>query len=54
MKQWRCLICDFIYNEELGFPKGDIPAGTLWRDVPNTWKCPDCEVGKEDFELLNN
>ena len=26
--------------------------GTKWEDVPDDWTCPDCGVGKEDFELI--
>jgi rubredoxin len=22
-----------------------------WDDVPDDWLCPDCGVGKEDFEM---
>jgi rubredoxin-NAD+ reductase len=27
-------------------------SGTRWEDVPEDWLCPDCGVGKEDFEQL--
>ena len=23
-----------------------------WEDVPEDWVCPDCGVGKEDFEMV--
>ncbi|HIL22137.1 MAG TPA: rubredoxin, partial [Alcanivorax sp.] len=26
--------------------------GTAWDDVPEDWVCPDCGVGKEDFEMV--
>lgn len=29
-----------------------IGPGTRWEDVPDDWLCPDCGVGKEDFEML--
>ncbi|MCB1629790.1 MAG: rubredoxin, partial [Xanthomonadales bacterium] len=29
-----------------------IEAGTRWEDVPESWMCPDCGVGKSDFEMV--
>lgn len=52
MKQWQCIVCGFIYDEEVGIPHEGIPAGTRWEDVPDTWVCPDCAVGKADFEMV--
>lgn len=51
MKKYRCLICGFEYDEEVGIPEEGIAAGTRWQDVPDTWICPDCGAGKDDFEM---
>ena len=51
MKRWQCIICGFIYDEEKGIPEDGIPGGTRWEDIPDDWMCPDCGVGKEDFEM---
>lgn len=51
MKKWRCLVCDFVYDEEKGLPFEGIPAGTRWEDVPDDWTCPDCGAGKLDFVM---
>lgn len=48
---WECLICGFIYDEALGWPEDGIAPGTRWADVPDDWLCPDCGVGKDDFEM---
>lgn len=53
-KKYRCLVCDFIYDEELGWEEDGIAAGTRWEDIPDDWYCPDCGVGKEDFELMTD
>ena len=42
----------FVYDEAKGLPDVGIPPGTRWEDVPEDWLCPDCGVGKEDFELI--
>ncbi|GAA6132408.1 MULTISPECIES: rubredoxin [Halopseudomonas] len=52
MKKWQCIVCGFIYDEAEGWPDDGIAAGTPWEDVPADWMCPDCGVGKEDFEMI--
>lgn len=52
MKKWLCTICGLIYDEAKGWPSEGIPAGTRWEDVPDDWLCPDCGVGKADFEMI--
>ncbi|CAG0912079.1 unnamed protein product, partial [Cyprideis torosa] len=52
MKKWMCVICGLIYDEAEGWPDDGIAPGTRWEDVPDDWTCPDCGVGKEDFEML--
>ena len=52
MKKWECIVCGLIYDEAAGWPDDGIAPGTKWEDVPEDWCCPDCGVGKEDFELM--
>ena len=52
MKKWECIVCGWIYDEEKGWPEDGIAAGTRWEDVPEDWLCPDCGVGKQDFEMV--
>jgi rubredoxin-NAD+ reductase len=52
MSKWECIVCGLIYDEKEGWPDDGIEPGTKWQDVPDDWLCPDCGVGKEDFELL--
>ena len=47
-----CVICGYVYDEELGAPDEGIDPGTRWEDVSPTWTCPDCGATKEDFELI--
>lgn len=51
-KKYECVICGFIYDEAEGLPDDGIPAGTRWADIPDDWECPDCGIGKADFDLL--
>ena len=50
-KVFECTICGFIYDEEKGLPEEGIAPGTKWDDVPEDWQCPDCNVGKSDFDM---
>jgi rubredoxin len=50
MQKWRCTICDYIYDPEIGDPDGDVDPGTPFEDLPDDWVCPDCGVEKDMFE----
>ncbi|MEE4661142.1 MAG: FAD-dependent oxidoreductase [Halieaceae bacterium] len=52
MRKWECIVCGLVYDEAKGWPDDGIAPGTKWEDVPEDWLCPDCGVGKEDFELI--
>ena len=51
-KTWVCIVCGWVYDEEAGAPDEGIAPGTRWDDIPDYWVCPDCGVGKEDFEMV--
>ncbi len=52
MKQYVCIVCNYIYDPARGIPEDGIPAGTAFEDIPDDWACPECGVSKEDFELV--
>ena len=52
MSKWECIVCALVNADKEGGPHDGIAPGTKWEDVPEDWLCPDCGVGKEDFELL--
>ncbi len=51
-KTYMCVVCGFMYREAEGSPEHGIMPGTRWEDVPADWTCPDCGVGKADFEMV--
>ncbi|MDT8437692.1 MAG: rubredoxin [Wenzhouxiangellaceae bacterium] len=51
-KQWMCVVCGWIYDEETGDPDSGLAPGTRWDEIPESWVCPDCGAGKEDFEMI--
>lgn len=52
MKTYMCIVCGWIYEEENGWPDDGIEPGTCWEDIPDDWKCPECGVGKTDFQMM--
>lgn len=48
--EWRCTMCSYLYEPRKGDRQGGIPRGTAFKDLPDTWVCPLCGVGKEQFE----
>ena len=51
-KTYQCILCAFVDDEEKGYPEAGLAPGTRWADVPDTFKCPDCEAMKADFEII--
>ena len=51
-KKWECVVCGWTYDEEQGHPDDGIAPGTKWEDIPDDWVCPECGVGKEDFDMI--
>jgi pyruvate oxidase len=49
MGKWRCRVCGYIYDEERGETATATPAGTTFSSLPDTWRCPICQAGKEAF-----
>lgn len=50
MDKYVCTVCGYIYDPAEGDPTQDIPAGTKFADLPDTWVCPECGVPKDQFE----
>ena len=52
MDKYECIACGYIYDPEIGDPTADIAPGTAFEDLPDDWVCPDCGVGKDQFEKI--
>lgn len=52
MSKYRCLVCGYIYDPAIGDSANGYPAGTKFEDLPDTWTCPECGVGKDQFEKI--
>ncbi len=49
MKKFVCDVCGYIYDPELGDPDSKMPAGTSFDALPDSWVCPLCGAGKDNF-----
>lgn len=53
MKKYRCIICGYVYDPEVGDPDSGIAPGTAFEDIPEDWVCPLCGVDKSNFEPVD-
>jgi rubredoxin len=53
MEKWECQACGYIYDPAVGDPANGVPAGTSFENLPDTWICPQCGVGKEFFQKVS-
>ena len=52
MKKYICDVCGYVYDPAVGDPDNDIPAGRAFEDLPDSWLCPLCGVGKDEFSVV--
>ena len=52
MQKYVCLVCGYIYDPETGDETQEIDTYTAFETLPDSWVCPVCGVGKDQFEPL--
>ena len=52
MAKYKCTVCGYIYDPKIGDPDNGIKPGTSFEDIPDSWVCPECGVGKDMFEKI--
>lgn len=53
MKKYKCTVCGWIYDPEIGDPDNGIEPGIPFEDLPDDFVCPLCGEGKEVFEAID-
>jgi len=53
MVKYRCTVCGWIYDPEIGDPDGGVAPGTAFEDIPDDWQCPVCGAAKSEFEKVD-
>lgn len=51
-RQWCCIVCNHVFDEKLGEPANGIEAGSAFEEIDDDWKCPGCQVGKSQFDCI--
>ena len=49
----ECGVCWTVYDPAEGDPVWQIPAGTPFADLPEDWRCPNCDAAKARFLRLD-
>jgi rubredoxin len=49
MIRYKCVVCGYIYDPEQGEPDAGIAPGTAFSDLPDSYICPVCGAGKDEF-----
>ena len=52
MAKYKCSVCGWIYDPEIGDEEGGIAPGTPFVTLPDDWVCPVCGAVKSDFEKI--
>ena len=45
----ECGVCWWTYDPQTGDEAADIPAGVPFAALPEGWRCPSCDAGKDKF-----
>lgn len=51
--KYICDVCGYIYDFNIGDSAHGIKSNTLFKDLPEDWKCPICGVGKDKFSKIS-
>ncbi len=46
---YECRACGYVYEPAKGDNQGNIAPGTLFTDLPESWRCPVCGVPTSQF-----
>ena len=45
----ECRICWYVYDPAQGDEFEQIPPGTAFADLPDHWRCPQCDAEQDKF-----
>lgn len=52
ISKYRCKVCGYIYDPVNGDDSQGIKPGTSFKDLPDSWICPECGAPKSEFEEI--
>ena len=45
----ECRICWYVYDPAVGDPVNQVEPGTPFRQLPDFWRCPECDSDADAF-----
>lgn len=54
MTKYKCSICQWVYDPEIGDSKGGIKPEIPFESLPEDWRCPLCNAPKSEFYKLES
>lgn len=45
----ECRICWYVYDPAAGDPDSQVPPGTPFLELPEYWRCPQCDAEPNAF-----
>ena len=51
--RFECRICWYLYDPAEGDPCEQIPPGTSFQQLPDHWRCPQCDAEPHAFLVCN-
>lgn len=52
MSRYKCKVCGYVYDEEVGEPRNDTAPGTSFNDLSSNWSCPKCGAKVNRFQAI--
>jgi rubredoxin len=52
MDKYICTVCGYVYDPEKGDSSSNVAPGTAFENLPDDWVCPECGIGKDQFEKI--
>ncbi len=49
LELWVCSRCGYVYDGNAGEAQTNIPSGTPFEALPESWHCPHCAAEKRYF-----
>jgi rubredoxin len=50
----ECKICWYVYDPALGDSVWQVPPGTPFTQLPDHWRCPECDGDRHQFLVLDD
>ena len=50
--RYECRICWYVYDPAEGDENEQVPPGTAFSELPEHWRCPQCDAERHVFLVV--